>query len=115
MNITKTLPYHFIRKMVGFTSYLKIFLTDKDLSQLDRDSYFSQIGRNIRDIEENSLVRSGLMLSGVNNVLQGKQSASDDNDGLLTTLEISTLDLKDIDMWWSLGSTLMQYVLQHET
>lgn len=95
--------YNFRKSVNNHVSNLHIathgfFLTDKDLSQLDRDSYFSQIGRNIRDIEENSLVRSGLMLSGVNNVLQGKQSASDDNDGLLTTLEISTLDLKDIDM-----------------
>lgn len=74
------------------------YLTDKDFSQLDRDNYFSQIGRNIRDIEENSLVRSGLMLAGVNVALQGKKIVSDDNDGLLTTLEISTLDFNDIDL-----------------
>jgi CHAT domain-containing protein len=94
-NFRKSVNNHVFNMHIATHGY---YLTDKDLSLLDQDSYFSQIGRNIRDIEEYSLVRSGLMLAGVNVALQGKKIVPDDNDGLLTTLEISTLDLNDIDL-----------------
>lgn len=74
------------------------YLSDKDFSNLDRDSYFLSIGKNIRDIEENSLVRSGLIFAGVNNALKGRGVISDYDDGLLTTLEISMLDFNDVDL-----------------
>ncbi len=74
------------------------YLTDKEFSKLNDKDFFSFLGQDLRDIDEKRLVRSGLVFAGVNQFLRGKIKHGDMDDGLLTTLEIGTLDLNSIDL-----------------
>lgn len=47
---------------------------------------------------DNVLNRSGLLFAGAQNKLQGKQLPQDIDDGVLTALEISQLDLRGLDL-----------------
>lgn len=48
--------------------------------------------------EDISLAHSGLLLSGVNSVLSGREPRKDTEDGILTAKEISRLDLRGMDL-----------------
>lgn len=48
--------------------------------------------------EDKAMVRSGLLFSGANNVLLGKSLPNDIDDGVLTAKEISSLDLRGVDL-----------------
>lgn len=74
------------------------YLTDTEFSKLNDKDFFSSLGQDLRDIDEKRLVRSGLVFAGVNQFLLGKIKPSDMDDGLLTTLEIGTLDLNNVDL-----------------
>ena len=49
-------------------------------------------------VEDKSLTRSGLLFTGAANVLGGKDLPEDVEDGVLTAKEISTLDLRGLDL-----------------
>ena len=75
------------------------YLSDKDYMKLDESNYISKLGRDYRDIEEKGMIRSGLFFAGVNQVLTDNSSNSDDNDdGIMTSMEISTMDLNNVDI-----------------
>ena len=74
------------------------YLADDDFTQLEKNNYFSKIGKQYRDIEEKGLVRSGLVFAGINQVLQKKVIPSDSNDGVMTAMEISHMNLNDVDL-----------------
>lgn len=74
------------------------YLTDDDYTQLEQNNYFSKIGKQYRDVEEKGLVRSGLVFAGINQVLQKKVAPKEANDGIMTSLEISHMDLKGVNL-----------------
>lgn len=56
-------------------------------------------GRNIGDNKQNSLIRTGILLSGANNVWTGKvKTVEGVDDGILTSAEISTLSLDKVEL-----------------
>lgn len=52
---------------------------------------------NKQNREDMALSRSGLLFAGADNALSGEATSTDD-DGVLTALEISTLDLRHLDL-----------------
>lgn len=74
------------------------YLTDSEYSKLSDNDFFYSLGQDLRDVEEKNLVRSGLLFAGVNQYLLGKMKPNDTNDGLLTTLEIGSLDLNNVGL-----------------
>jgi CHAT domain-containing protein len=60
----------------------------------------SSISRFFTSIEEEDqiLTRSGLILAGANNALLEEDILKGVDDGILTAFEISTLDLKEVDL-----------------
>lgn len=53
---------------------------------------------NNTNSRESALIRSGLLLSGANIALQGKNDTNRFQDGILTAQEISSLDFEDMDL-----------------
>jgi len=53
---------------------------------------------NNANVEDKALTRSGLLFAGANNALTGKVIPKDVDDGILTAKEISTLDLRGLDL-----------------
>lgn len=51
-----------------------------------------------RPVEDKSLTRSGLMFSGCNHAIHHEQIPEGEEDGILTAQEISTLDLRGLDL-----------------
>lgn len=48
--------------------------------------------------EDNTLTRAGLLFAGAENTIFADSTYSEENDGILTALEISTLDLSSLDI-----------------
>jgi CHAT domain-containing protein len=67
---------------------------DKELRKL------SFIGDNDRPryVEDKAMTRSGLLFAGANHVLSGQPVPEGYDDGILTAKEISTLDLRGLDL-----------------
>lgn len=74
------------------------YLSDEDYTNLNNQDYLAMLGKNYRDIEEKGLIRSGLLFSGVNKVLADKRPISGDDDGIMTAMEISNMDLNNVDL-----------------
>jgi len=55
------------------------------------------MGSNVY-VEDKALTRSGLLMSGANNILEGNVIPSETEDGVLTAKEISNIDLKGLDL-----------------
>lgn len=53
---------------------------------------------DVRSVEDKSLARSGLFFAGADNKLQGEVIPEGLDDGILTAQEISTLDLRGLDL-----------------
>ena len=53
---------------------------------------------NLSFDEVNNLSRSGLFMAGAQNFLNGEEIPNDADDGILTAQEISTLDLRGVDL-----------------
>ena len=51
-----------------------------------------------RFVEDKAMTRSGLLFAGANKVLSGKTIPEGYDDGILTAKEISTLDLRGLDL-----------------
>lgn len=54
--------------------------------------------KDSRYIEDKAMVRSGLLFSGANNALKGKRLPEYVEDGILTAKEISSMDLRGLDL-----------------
>ena len=74
------------------------YLTDSEYSKLSDNDFIYSLGQDLRDVEEKNLIRSGLVFAGVNQYLLGKKKPNDTDDGLLTTLEIGSLDLNNVGL-----------------
>lgn len=71
------------------------FLEDQHLD-LDRELWGRMLGDDGRlsaDVGENPLLRSGLVLAGANTFLRGDSTSEDADNGLLTALDVTGLDL----------------------
>ena len=55
-------------------------------------------GGGFSNVEDKALTRTGLLMAGANNVLQGKKLPEDVDDGILTAQEIANLDLLGTDL-----------------
>ena len=56
-------------------------------------------GQNVGKVVENkSMTRSGLLFSGCNNAIRHEQISEGEENGILTAQEISTLDLRGLDL-----------------
>lgn len=53
---------------------------------------------NLLDSEDKAMLRSGIFLTGANVSLKGKRTTKETEDGILTAKELSTLDLRGLDM-----------------
>jgi CHAT domain-containing protein len=56
------------------------------------------LGRLATSGTENALLRSGLLLAGVNTWLKGRRLPAEAEDGILTALDVSSIDLTDTDL-----------------
>lgn len=72
------------------------YWTPKEYRRFKSLSFFEGIEKT--DVEDFALMRSGLLFSGANRVLDVVSIPESMNDGVLTALEISTMDLTNIDM-----------------
>ena len=64
----------------------------------DRLAFLNTAGQTARYVEDKALTRSGLFFAGVNHALEGEPLPADVDDGILTAREISTLDLRGLDL-----------------
>lgn len=79
------------------------YYTDRDTVQMKRTGLgFAQMGddrgRSPKYVEDKSLTRSGLLFSGCNNKLTGKELPVGVEDGILFAKEIANLDLRGMDL-----------------
>lgn len=74
------------------------YLTEEELDKLDDLPYFKDIKNLHKEVNERELYRSGLMFSGVNRLFSGNNIKDNDEDGILTAMEISNLNLLDVDV-----------------
>lgn len=70
------------------------YWTQREARRMD----FSFLNKNNRNIEDKMLSRSGLLFSGANNILSGKEIPNNIDDGILTAEEISKIDLRGLDL-----------------
>ena len=59
---------------------------------------FLQLDNRIASAEDKALTRSGLIMSGANHILEGKELPEYVEDGILTAKEIAEVDLRGLDM-----------------
>ncbi|MEQ1638642.1 MAG: tetratricopeptide repeat protein [Methylococcales bacterium] len=76
------------------------FLEDQKTDDKAQANSFISLGESHLPYRENPLVRSGLALADANLGIKGKQrlQATDNNDGILTALEVLNLDLQGTDL-----------------
>lgn len=67
------------------------------LQEVRRKEYFNMLGDNA-PVVDNSMRRSGLIMSGGNKAWRGEQIPDDVEDGVLTAQEIMSLDLRGADL-----------------
>ena len=68
---------------------------------LDRKPMYSNMGLNTEDryrLAEDPLLRSGIILAGANYAWKNGSNPNEDEDGILSAMEISNLDLSNTDM-----------------
>lgn len=74
------------------------FWSEEDVEKRNYVSFLAGVDLNQLNIEDESLLRSGLIFSGANVGLAGEQLPADVDDGVLTAKELSSMNLGDIDM-----------------
>lgn len=72
------------------------YWTQTDSRKLRKISFLENV--NESETEDYALTRSGLLFSGANKVLTGQKIPIGKEDGVLTALEISSLDFSTVDM-----------------
>lgn len=73
------------------------FWSEEDAQKRDYVTFLSQSGNKVRT-EDKALMRSGLFFSGANIGLKGETLPDDVEDGVLTALELSNMNLGHVDM-----------------
>lgn len=72
---------------------------ESDAKLFDRLNFISLDNDNLPlYVEDKAMTRSGLLFAGANHALKGKVLPEGVDDGILTAKEISTLDLRGLDM-----------------
>lgn len=74
------------------------FWSEEDVEKRNYVSFLAGVNLNQLNIEDESLLRSGLIFSGANIGLAGEQLPADVDDGVLTAKELSSMNLGNIDM-----------------
>lgn len=74
------------------------FWSEEDVEKRNYVSFLVGVKLNQLNIEDESLLRSGLIFSGANVGLAGEQLPADVDDGVLTAKELTLMNLGNIDM-----------------
>ena len=83
------------------TSFKRLSGKKKRIIHISTHGFFydeNDLDFDVLDLGDNPLVRNGLYFSGADNKLFGEPIPKDADDGLLTSLEISNLDLRGLDL-----------------
>lgn len=74
------------------------FWSEEDVEKRHYVNFLAGVKLNQLNIEDESLLRSGLIFSGANVGLAGEQLPADVDDGVLTAKELTLMNLGNIDM-----------------
>lgn len=75
------------------------YITKSEMDNFKTVDFLSLDNMNIDDIEDKELVRSGLLFAGANHTLESDGVIPEDaDDGILTSLEVASLDLFGLDL-----------------
>lgn len=74
------------------------FWTDEDAKKRDYVTFLNPTNKTSQSSEDKALMRSGLFFSGANIGLKGETLPDDVEDGVLTALELSNMNLGNVDM-----------------
>lgn len=74
------------------------FWSEEDAQKRDYVTFLNPLNRATQSAEDNALMRSGLFFSGANIGLKGEKLPDDVEDGVLTALELSNMNLGHVDM-----------------
>lgn len=74
------------------------FWSDNDVEKRSYVTFLNHLDTSQQTEEDNALMRSGLFFSGANIGLKGESLPDDVEDGVLTALELSNMNLGNVDM-----------------
>ena len=74
------------------------YFSKKQARKEDRPSFLSIEDDESANMEDKALARSGLLFAGANVSLRGQDIPTDVDDGILTAVEISRLDLRGLEL-----------------
>ena len=74
------------------------FWSEEDAQKRNYVTFLNPVKRADQSPEDNALMRSGLFFSGANIGLKGEELPDDVEDGVLTALELSNMNLGHVDM-----------------
>lgn len=74
------------------------FWSEEDVQKRDYVTFLNPLNSVAQSTEDNALMRSGLFFSGANIGLKGEELPDDVEDGVLTALELSNMNLGHVDM-----------------
>jgi len=74
------------------------FWSEEDAQKRNYVTFLNPVNRAAQSAEDNALMRSGLFFSGANIGLKGEELPDDVEDGVLTALELSNMNLGHVDM-----------------
>lgn len=74
------------------------FWNEEDAQKRNYVTFLNPLNRATQSAEDNALMRSGLFFSGANIGLKGEELPDDVEDGVLTALELSNMNLGHVDM-----------------
>ena len=74
------------------------FWSEDDARKRDYVTFLNPLNNAIQSTEDKALMRSGLFFSGANIGLKGEALPDDVEDGVLTALELSNMNLGNVDM-----------------
>lgn len=74
------------------------FWSEEDAQKRNYVTFLNPVNRTAQSPEDNALMRSGLFFSGANIGLKGEELPDDVEDGVLTALELSNMNLGHVDM-----------------
>lgn len=75
------------------------YWTEREAQSMDHLGFLSLANDNLPlYVEDKAMTRSGLLFAGANHALKGKPLPEGVDDGILTAKEISSLDLRGLDM-----------------